>query len=97
MVVFLLSMSTMHRDGKRFPGVRWVVVITCVPIFFSTVIRRITPFSFVAVTLYMVAMLVSFPMELYSNYATGPGAAAPPSDPFVRLGFVAMAWCKYVL
>jgi hypothetical protein len=45
----------------------------------------------------MVAMLVSFPTELYSNYATGPGAAAPPSDLLVRLGFVAMAWCKYVL
>jgi hypothetical protein len=31
MAVLSLFVCTMSRDGKRFSGVRWVVVITCVP------------------------------------------------------------------
>jgi hypothetical protein len=34
MAVFLLAVWTMFRDGKRFSGVRWVVVLTCVPCLF---------------------------------------------------------------
>jgi hypothetical protein len=30
MAVFSLSALTMHWDGKRFSGVRWVVTVTCV-------------------------------------------------------------------
>jgi hypothetical protein len=52
-----MSMWTMYRDGKRFSGVRWVVVATCVA-GLSADVQLLTPLSFVVVTLYMVATIL---------------------------------------
>jgi hypothetical protein len=76
----------MYRDGKRFSGVRWVVMLTCVA-GLSAGIQLLTPFSFVVVTLYMAATLVYIPMALNA-------VGAPLS--LIRFDLVAIAWLKYV-
>jgi hypothetical protein len=82
-------MWTMDRDGKRFSGVRWVVLVTCVPCLFRyRVVQLLISFSFVVATLYMVALLVSDPME--TRWITGHFPLLP-----VRFDDVAGAWCKY--
>jgi hypothetical protein len=85
-VVFSLSVWAMFWDGKRVSGFRWVVVATCVPCF-SAVVRLITPFSFVVVTFYIVATLVSYPVDLN----------AISDMPLLRFNLFEIAWCKYVL
>jgi hypothetical protein len=53
-----------------------------------TVVRRVTPFSFVVVTLYIIATLFLYAM----NYADLPGN---PTQ-LLRFGLIAIAWRKYV-
>jgi hypothetical protein len=53
---------------------------------FSAAVRRITPFSFVVVTLYMVATLVADPVQGVSD----------PVTPFIDFVLFAWTWCKYV-
>jgi hypothetical protein len=86
-----MSVWTMNRDGKRFSGVRWVVMVTCAACL-SAVVQLLTLFSFVVVTLYMLALLVSYPMEM-AIYGPQPGIPTP----FYRFNVVAAAWCGYVL
>jgi hypothetical protein len=89
--VFSLSMWAMYRDGKRFSGVRWVVAVTCVPCLFSccsTNPRRITLFSFVAVTLSLVSTIVYVPMDIFEG---GTYTA------LVYFCYTATAWYRYVL
>jgi hypothetical protein len=53
----------------------------------SAVVRRITLFSFVVVTLYVVGALVYPPMSFNADTPM----------PLMRFGMVALAWCQYVL
>jgi hypothetical protein len=55
---------------------------------FSAAVQQVMSFSFVAVTLYMVAKLVGDPMQLYADGA---------DMPLFRFVLVAAAWRKYVL
>jgi hypothetical protein len=54
------------------------------------VVQLLTPFSFVVVTLYMIALLVSDPMSL----TTGRRPPEIPT-PFYNFNVVAAAWCGY--
>jgi hypothetical protein len=57
---------------------------------FSAVARQLIPFSFVVVTLYMVATLVSYPMgEVY--------VVRTHTVPLFHLDVIAITWHKYVL
>jgi hypothetical protein len=57
---------------------------------FSAAVRRFTPFSFVAVTFYIIATLAYVPME-------GDDAGSYMSMGLVYFYYIATPWYKYVL